>query len=167
MNGNTGASLETHKDLHLSNILRKQIRDARPAPPYPAKRRLCPVKITKTCGAQRGKVDFNPLKFGRQFQGKDPILSDKYLLHSQISWFTHFFAPPRLKARPRTSLVQMFTSVSLLINKTHRFNQSSRLMYKNNHWCHYLWPLSSVTTGSGSPLAPPQIVQWTLCQCHT
>ena len=24
-----------------------------------------PVKITKTCGAQRGNVDFNPLKFGR------------------------------------------------------------------------------------------------------
>ena len=23
-----------------------------------------PVKITKTCGVQRGKVDFNPLKFG-------------------------------------------------------------------------------------------------------
>ena len=38
------------------------------APPHPTKRRLCPapprpVKITKTCGAQRSKVDFNPLKF--------------------------------------------------------------------------------------------------------
>ena len=29
-----------------------------------------PVKITKTCGAQRGKVDFIPLKFGRQLQGR-------------------------------------------------------------------------------------------------
>ena len=37
------------------------IRDVRPAPPRP-------VKITKTCGAQRGKVDFNPLKFGRLLQ---------------------------------------------------------------------------------------------------
>ena len=27
-----------------------------------------PVKITKTCGAQRGKVDFSPLNFGRQLQ---------------------------------------------------------------------------------------------------
>ena len=29
-----------------------------------------PVKITKTCGAQRDKVDFHPLKFGRQLQGR-------------------------------------------------------------------------------------------------
>ena len=62
-----------------------KIRNARPAPwggekvfpalSHPAKRRLCPapphpVKITKTCGAQRGKLDFNPLKFGRQLQGR-------------------------------------------------------------------------------------------------
>ena len=33
------------------------------APPHP-------VKITKTCGAQRSKVDFNPLKFGRQRHSK-------------------------------------------------------------------------------------------------
>ena len=34
--------------------------EALPPPPRP-------VKITKTCGAQRGNVDFNPLKFGIQF----------------------------------------------------------------------------------------------------
>ena len=28
------------------------------------------MQITKTCGAQRGKVDFNSLKFGRQLQGR-------------------------------------------------------------------------------------------------
>ena len=69
MNGNTGASLETHKDLHFSNILRIQIRYARPALPRKKEALPRPVKITKTCGAQRGKVDFNPLKFGRQLQG--------------------------------------------------------------------------------------------------
>ena len=75
-----------------------------------------PVKITKTCGVQRGHVDFNSLKFGRiqfcriNFCRKDPILSDKFLPQSQISWFTHFFAPHRpprgLKAPPRASLVK-------------------------------------------------------------
>ena len=35
------------------------------APPLPR-----PVKMIKTCGAQRGKVDFNPMKFGRQLQGR-------------------------------------------------------------------------------------------------
>ena len=38
----------------------------RPAPPRKKEVLPHPVKITKTCGAQRGKVDFNPLKFRRQ-----------------------------------------------------------------------------------------------------
>ena len=41
-----------------------QTRDAGPAPKKEGFPR--PVKITKTCGAQRGKVDFNPLKFERK-----------------------------------------------------------------------------------------------------
>ena len=40
--------------------------DARLAPPRSEKKVLC-----KTCGAQWGKIDFNPLKFGRQGR-KDP-----------------------------------------------------------------------------------------------
>ena len=39
-------------------------RDSRPAPKKEALPR--PMKITKTCKAQRGKVDFNSLIFGRQ-----------------------------------------------------------------------------------------------------
>ena len=42
----------------------------RPAPPRKKEALPRPVKITKTCGAQQGKVDFNPLKFGRQLQGR-------------------------------------------------------------------------------------------------
>ena len=44
----------------------RRVGQGRGLPPKPRS-----VKITKTCGgAQRGKVDFNPLKLGRQLQGR-------------------------------------------------------------------------------------------------
>ena len=44
-----------------------------------------PVKITKTCGAQRGKADFNPLKFGRQLQGRIQFCPiDIFLTHKSV-----------------------------------------------------------------------------------
>ena len=51
-------------DLSEEQFHKVQTRDARPAPKKEGFPR--PVKITKTCGAQRGKLDFNPLKFERK-----------------------------------------------------------------------------------------------------
>ena len=52
------------------------------------------MKITKTSGAQRGKVDSNPLKFGRQLQGRiqfSPI--NICLPHKSVD--LHGFSPHR------------------------------------------------------------------------
>ena len=60
-----------------------------------------PVKITKTCGAQWGKVDFNPLKFGRQFQGKI-----KFCPINNCLTLTNTFLPrhaPRIFPLPRSA----------------------------------------------------------------
>ena len=80
-----------------------------------------------------GQTWFQSIEIWKAITRKDPILSDKYLPHSQISWFPRFFAPPRtvdfspalphtprrlsplprlaphcgLKAPPRASLVKM------------------------------------------------------------
>ena len=89
------------------------------APPRPVgqgKGLPCPVKITKTCGAQRGKVDFNPLKFGRQLQGRIQFCPINICLtHKSVDLRTFlprpvnfFLAPPRgLKAPPRASLIEL------------------------------------------------------------
>ena len=47
-------------------------KEALPRPALPCKKEALPrpVKITRTYGTQQGKVDFNPLKFGRQLQGR-------------------------------------------------------------------------------------------------
>ena len=75
-----------------------------PAPPTPWKGGFAPprpVKITKTCGAQWGKVDFNPLKFGRQFQGKI-----KFCPINNCLTLTNTFLPrhaPRIFPLPRSA----------------------------------------------------------------
>ena len=86
--------------IHHQSILKT--RDAHPAQkglPRPAKKRLCPtplrpMRISKICGAQRGKVDFNPLKFGRQSQGRIQCCPINICLtHKSVDVCT-FFAPP-------------------------------------------------------------------------
>ena len=44
---------------------------------------------------------FPSIEIRKAITRKDPILSNKYLPHSQISWFTHFFAPPQMKCKTR------------------------------------------------------------------
>ena len=63
-----------------------------------------PVQITKTCGAQRGKVDFNPLKFERQLQGRIHFIEIKFWESVDLRVFcpaprTFTFAPPRPAAK--------------------------------------------------------------------
>ena len=56
------------KELQKIIIIEVHMRDARPAP---QKGGYVPLlKITKTCGVQRGKVDPNPWKIGRQLRGR-------------------------------------------------------------------------------------------------
>ena len=61
-----------------------------------------------------GQSWFQSIEIRKAITRKDPILSDKYLPHSQISWFTRFFAPPRpadfhtYPGLPRESLVHTF-----------------------------------------------------------
>ena len=52
-----------------------------------------PLKIGKSCGAEQSW--FQSIEIRKAITRKDPILSDKYLPHLQISWFTRFFALPR------------------------------------------------------------------------
>ena len=70
----------------------------RSARPTPAKRRLCPAPPCENYQNLRGAAGqswFQSVEIRKAITRKDPILSDKYLPHSQISWFGHFLAPPR------------------------------------------------------------------------
>ena len=56
------------------------------------------VKIIKTCGVQRGNVDLNPLKFGRQLQGRIQLCPINICLtHKSVDLRTFLprHAPPR------------------------------------------------------------------------
>ena len=97
-------------DEHKTNLFTPNeiihIRDARPAPwggekvcpTHPAKRRLCPAPPCENYQNLRGAAGqswFQSVEIRKAITRKDPILSDKYLPHSQISWFSRFFALPR------------------------------------------------------------------------
>ena len=73
------------------------------------------VKIIKTCGVQRGNVDLNPLKFGRQLQGR-----------------IHFFpcpAPPRrLSPLPRPAPWPKSSARAYLIYIQYRHSASVSLV---------------------------------------
>ena len=82
-------------------ITMKQGCTSRPAPwgrekscPTPQKggfALLC--KNCQTLWAAAGQSWFQSIEIQKAITWKDPILSDKYLPHSQISWFTHFLGP--------------------------------------------------------------------------
>ena len=144
--------------IHHQSILKT--RDAHPAQkglPRPAKKRLCPtplrpMRTSKICGAQRGKVDFNPLKFGRQSQGRIQCCPINICLtHKSVDLRTflprhapprEFFpcpapsrpapqtftlAPPRgLKAPPRASLVDTLYSPHPLQGANHKWSHHAR-----------------------------------------
>ena len=84
------------------------------APPRKKEALPRPVKITKKSGTQRGKVDFNPLKFGRQLQGRQLQLCpiNICLTHKSVDLRTFWPRPvPRgLKAPPRASLIRTIIS---------------------------------------------------------
>ena len=64
--------------------------------PHPAKRRLCPTpprENYQNLWGAAGQSWFQSIVIRKVITRKDPILSDKYLPHSQISWFTHFLGP--------------------------------------------------------------------------
>ena len=68
------------------------------APPRPTPQKggfALPRENYQNLWGAAGQSWFQSIEIRKAITRKDPILSDKYLPHSQITWFTQFFAPPR------------------------------------------------------------------------
>ena len=151
-------------DEHKTNLFTPNeiihIRDARPTPQKGGFAPLRPVKITKTWGVQQGKVDFNPLKFGRQLQGRIQFCPINICLtHKSVDFraFLPCLAPPRrlsplprptpsgLWAPPRASLVHIcIISPSYILNhgdcfliRTQVFFVFVLKIFHRNYYCNH------------------------------
>ena len=74
------------------------------APPRPTPQKggfAPPCENYQNLRGAAGQSWFQSIEIRKAITRKDPILSNKYLPHSQISWFTHFFAPPQMKCKTR------------------------------------------------------------------
>ena len=94
--------------------------DAFPAPPRKKEALPHPVppcEIYQNLWGAAGQSWFQSIEIQKAITWKDPILSDKYLPHSQISSFTRSFAPPR--PAPQTFTLALPRPVALKLCPVH------------------------------------------------
>ena len=130
------------KELQKIIIIEVHMRDAPPAPQKGGY--VPPLKITKTCGMQRGKVDPNPWKFGRQLRGRIQFCPKSVDLRTFLPRLTlprRFFscpAPPhRLSPLPCPALCPK-SSVPCIPGSYHTHKNNNNNNNRGTHHPHWV-----------------------------